>query len=200
MNAASASPRPLVLVDMDNTLVHFDAAFARRWAEIDSEYDAALHLPDREHFELEQNLPAHLRHKAEQIMGAPGFYASFEPVEGALDAVRAMVARGFEVRLCTAPHPLQWEECAREKYGWVRRHLGEEWMSRVIITRDKTCVRGTVLIDDKPAVTGWYARPAWTHVVFDRSYNRGAAAERAPRLKHWREWERVVLPLLTGER
>jgi hypothetical protein len=39
-------------------------------------------------------------------------------------------------------------------------------VNRVILTHDKTLVRGDVLIDDKPGITGNMI-PAWKHLVFD---------------------------------
>ena len=36
---------------------------------------------------------------------------------------------------------------------------------------DKTLVRGDVLIDDKPHVTGSNA-PTWQHLLYDAPYNR----------------------------
>ncbi|MCT7149596.1 hypothetical protein M1196_23400, partial [Salmonella enterica subsp. enterica serovar Oranienburg] len=50
----------------------------------------------------------------------------------------------------------------------------------MIITTDKTLVRGDILIDDKPVISGElpeystgtnHAR-SWEHVIFDQSYNR----------------------------
>lgn len=185
---------PLVLCDMDNTIVSFDEAFAKRWCELDPTFDPAW-VRDRKEFEMELNFPQEWRPKAEAIMGTPGFYASFDPVEGALDALRQMVDSGWDVRLCTAPHPLQWEDCVREKYEWVRKYLGESWLHRIIVVRDKTCIRGDVLIDDKPSVTGFYKEPEWAHVLFDQSYNRNV--EGAVRLRRWSEWRNILIPLLS---
>ena len=184
---------PLILCDMDNTIVSFDEAFIERWQQLDAGADASR-VRRREHFELEQNFAESERPLVERIMGTPGFYESFEPIKGAVEALREMLACGLEVRLCTAPHPLQWEACVREKYVWVRRHLGEEWLSRVMIVRDKTCVRGTLLVDDKPEVRGFFADPEWAHVLFEQSYNR--QARNALRLRQWSEWKRVLLPWL----
>ena len=36
----------------------------------------------------------------------------------------------------------------------MEEHLGSEFTKRVILTRDKTLVRGDVLIDDKPTIGG----------------------------------------------
>jgi hypothetical protein len=49
------------------------------------------------------------------------------------------------------------------------RVLGAEFTKRVILTRDKTLVRGDVLVDDKPEIRGVVA-PNWRDVLFDETY------------------------------
>ena len=47
-------------------------------------------------------------------------------------------------------------------------------------------VRGDVLIDDKPNITG-SATPTWQQLLFDAPYNRHVA--HLPRLSSWADWE-----------
>lgn len=184
--------RKTILIDMDNTLVNYDAEFAARWKSLRPSDPPTL-ITSRAHFEMEENFSFTLRPVAEKIMREPGFFVSFSPMPGALEAVRAMVADGYTVFFCTAPSPFQWEECVKEKYAWVRRHLGEEFLSKIIVTRDKTMVKGDVLVDDKPKVVG-ACQPEWTHVVFEQSYNK--TVEGRPRIREWGEWRSVLEPLL----
>lgn len=179
---------PVVLIDMDNTLVDFDSEFARRWA-LRRPQDGLSAVLNREHFELERNFDDDLRDLAVDIMSQPGFFIKFKPMPGALHAVREMVADGIEVYFCTAPLPLQYETCVAEKFGWVRKHLGEEYLRRIIITRDKTLIKGTVLIDDKPKVSGACEAPEWKHIVFTQSYNKQV---NGARLSDWTCWRDVV--------
>jgi len=62
-----------------------------------------------------------------------------------------------------------------------------------MIVRDKTLVKGAILIDDKPQVSGIVEQPEWTHVIFTRSYNKDRKG--VPRLNRWSEWRQVVVPL-----
>lgn len=62
-------------------------------------------------------------------------------------------------RRCSAPdsnepHIPHSRFCCQEKWEWVREHLGDEFLDRVILTRDKTVVRADLLVDDKPRITG----------------------------------------------
>ena len=59
-------------------------------------------------------------------------------------------------------------------------------MSRIIISTDKTTVRGDVLIDDKPIITG-SMQPTWRQLMFDAPYNR--AQQPAARICRWADWE-----------
>lgn len=179
----------VVLVDMDNTLVNFDLEFGRRWIAARPSDTLEL-ITTRKHFELEQNFPADLKPLAIEIMSQPGFFISFEPQPHAVQAIKEMSAAGLHVLLCTAPLPFQYETCVAEKFAWVREHLGADFLSRILITRDKTVVKGRVLIDDKPRVSGACDKPEWTHVVFDQPYNQDVKDK--ARLADWREWRSVL--------
>jgi 5'-nucleotidase len=95
-------------------------------------------------------------------------------MRGAAQAVTDLMSEGFDVYICTSPL-VQYRNCVLEKYEWVEEHLGSEFTERVILTRDKTLVRGDVLIDDKPVIGG-ISTPQWRHVLFDQPYNRSSRA------------------------
>lgn len=40
------------------------------------------------------------------------------------------------------------------QYRWVEKHLGPQFVERIILTRDKTVVLGDLLIDDKDSIQG----------------------------------------------
>lgn len=94
------------------------------------------------------------------------------------------------MRICTAP-TTRYRNCVLEKHEWVEEHLGLEWVGRMVLTRDKTLVRGAVLIDDRPDISGAMT-PEWQHVVFDAPYNRHLPG---PRMT-WATWREVLPPLL----
>ncbi|WP_421446371.1 5' nucleotidase, NT5C type, partial [Agrobacterium tumefaciens] len=58
----------------------------------------------------------------------------------------------------------------------------------MILTRDKTLVRGDLIIDDKPRIQG-AVTPSWRHIVYDAPYNRQVTD--APRLT-WQNWRSVL--------
>lgn len=124
------------------------------------------------------------------MMNTPGFYRDLAPIEGAVNALNEMLDMGFNVFLCTAPF-ISHETCASEKMQWVKEHLGNKWLNRIVITSDKTLVRGDLLIDDKPDITGSMT-PIWKHIVFDAPYNRHMET----RIDKWADWQNTVFRML----
>jgi 5'-nucleotidase len=99
----------------------------------------------------------------------------------------AMLDAGHDVRICTAPLS-RFTNCVGEKFQWVVNHLGPSWVERIVLTKDKSLVRGDVLIDDKPEVTGSLV-PSWQHLVFEAPYNTVAIGRRI----NWSNWQQVEL-------
>jgi 5'-nucleotidase len=111
------------------------------------------------------------------------------PITGATEALRALLEQGHDVRICTSPLN-QYRNCVPEKYEWIERHLGPEFVTRMIVSKDKTIVYGDVLVDDNPSVKG-LCLAKWQHVIFDQPYNRHVDGARMTQA-NWRE----VLPTL----
>ena len=103
-----------------------------------------------------------------------------------MQALKEMRACNIEVLLCSAPL-MSSAYCAQEKVAWVRKNLGELWLSRLILTCEKNGMKGDILIDDKPIQSmreasfahpeggnGIYFASTWTQIIFDMPYNRPA--------------------------
>ena len=161
----------ILLVDMDGPLANWEQGFLDIWLR---EHEEFIPLEDRRDFyvttEVEQRWGPVAGAEARSIAEAPGFYRDLPEVDGAADALNEMVEMGHTVRICTSPI-FPWQHCVGEKFDWVDDHLGIDWVKRIVLTKDKTVVRGDVLIDDKPVITGEVV-PLWTHVHFDAPYNR----------------------------
>lgn len=80
-------------------------------------------------------------------------------VGGAREALGEIGEHGFSVHVCTSPLSPRSPNAA-EKLDWIEDSLGPEWRHRTIITKDKTLVRGNVLIDDALTVNGVMS-PTW---------------------------------------
>ena len=184
----------IVLIDMDGTIVEFD----RRALELLSARHPSIPSIDFETrtFPLAKS---YSDDRAKAALAAlftePSFFTEMEPVKGAVDALHAMVAAGHDVRLCSSPLAKS-PRCAMEKIEWIVRHLGQSWVDRLVLTRDKTLVRGHILIDDAPSAKGSALTPTWEHVYYDQPYNRPGAAGAEPsrrRLTAWADWRATLL-------
>ncbi len=176
-----------ILIDQDGVLADFEQAFYDIWQN--SEYAKEFHaisLDNRNSFFLDYQYPEKYRDIIYQIISAKGFFENLPPVEGAIQAINDILADGNEVFICTSPLT-PWKNCVSEKYAWVEKHLGDEWVNRIILTKDKTLVDGHILIDDKPEITGCMS-PAWQHILYDRPYNK---EQNKPRLT-WKNWHSVI--------
>lgn len=178
--------RPVVLVDMDGVLVDWDRGFLEAWA--------GRTPVDRTRYEAELCVPSDRKQEAMDLFCAEGFFRGLPAMKGSIAAMKMMVQKGYDVLICTAPMKnSRWS--AQEKWEWVREHLGEDWLQRMVLTLDKTTVRGDVLIDDKPSIVG-AQQPLWSHIVFDAPYNQNIEMGERHRLQSWDEWECVLLQVL----
>jgi 5'-nucleotidase len=164
-----------IRVDQDGVLAEYQKRFLEIWREL---------YPDRpwvdpetftEH-DTRNHYPREYEKDIESIELSSGFYRSLRPIEGGKEALEYMLQAGYDVRIVTAPKK-KFRNCVLEKYEWIAEHLGQKWVERTILTRDKTLVTGDILIDDKPSVTG-VAAPTWEHVLYDQPWNRGETKRR----------------------
>ena len=183
----------IIFIDLDGVIADFDTAFAR---EFEKAYPEIPVIPPskRKSWSVRDEYGLPLRTEVDAILNRPGFFESFPPVPGAVDALYQIqgLAR-VEVFILTSPLSSA-PDCHGEKVRWVRKHF-PGFVDRLIIASDKTIlgIRGDVLLDDKPTIQG-VRLLVMTHVVYGRPYNRHVTDK--PRLESWASWERVLRPIL----
>ncbi|WP_444931634.1 5' nucleotidase, NT5C type [Microbulbifer sp. SSSA002] len=112
----------IVYIDMDDVLCDFSGASKR-----ELERNPSIKFPQSQY----------------------GFFANLSPLIGAVNALLA--SEQYEPYILTAPsvkNPL----CYTEKRVWVGNHLGMEMVNRLIISPNKSLLKGEFLIDDN--ITG----------------------------------------------
>lgn len=175
-----------ILVDMDGVIADWGKQWDHDLNTMWPESRVPRHAEQRT-FDLKAGLDPYDCDVVDMVMKRPGFYADLEPIEGAAEALHAMVAAGHQVDICTSPW-MPNPTCVRDKLDWLDRHIGDGWSSKAIITTDKTRIRGQVLIDDKPDIHGEFD-PEWSQILFDQPYNQNV---NLPRIFEWSDWRTAV--------
>lgn len=158
----------ILLFDLDNTLADFDGEFDRRWRQFG--VGDPVPVERRTNHNYRVDYPQEHWHLIDALMEQKGFFLSLQPLPGALEAVRELAAEGHEIKICTTP-VLNYAHCLTEKAAWIDQHLGRDYVKQLILTHDKTVVRGHVLFDDRPDIHG-ACEPEWRQVLVDHAYNR----------------------------
>lgn len=185
-----------ILVDMDQVLCDFESSFLEKYQQ---KYPNEQFIPlnDRSTFYIAdqyEKLGKGVADKARSIWNAEGFFLALPPIEGAIEAVKEMSKmEDVDVFICTSPLTF-YKYCLQEKFQWVEKHLGEDWINRLVITKDKTVVNGDVLIDDRPRIWGSCDPPSWKQVLFSTPYNRSIDLQGRKRLDSWTggHWQEIV--------
>lgn len=175
-----------ILVDQDGVIANFEQGVINQWTD---RHPDRPHIPigQRVGFKVISQYPKRWQQDVRNIIQSPGFFRQLPPVDGALHALQHMVDVGHDVRICTSPLT-RFDNCVTEKFHWVNDHLGEDWVPRIIVAKDKTWVRGDYLIDDKPQVDGSQT-PTWTHVLYDTGINTRQPDGPLPELQlTWDNW------------
>lgn len=191
-----------VLVDQDGPLADFDARFYQHCVDNGFPmHGGAVHADAlcTEHRFATDCLDGVHATAARQHVNQTHWFRDLPVVEGAVDGINALAAHPdvAEVWICTKPLEAN-PHCQSDKAAWVRRHLGEEWLRRLIITPDKSMVRGDVLLDDAPK-PAWFPQASWCPVIFPMSWNPAGGSWSAQQglddIPRW-DWSRPVDELI----
>ncbi|XP_074775614.1 5'(3')-deoxyribonucleotidase, mitochondrial isoform X1 [Athene noctua] len=194
---AAGSRRALrVLVDMDGVLADFEGGFLKKFRARypDKPYIA---LEDRRGFWVSEQygrLGPELSEKAISIWESKNFFIELDPLPGAVEAVKQMAnLADTDVFICTSPIK-KYRYCPYEKYAWVEKHFGPEFLEQIVLTRDKTVVSADLLIDDRPDIIGAELNPSWEHVLFTACHNKHLQLKPpSRRLQSWTDdWKAIL--------
>jgi 5'-nucleotidase len=178
--------KKIILVDMDGVLCNFIKYYLKK---IFSRGGPLLSESEIKHFEIRDNFEKKYHELMRGIDGKKNFYLNLEPIDGAIESLKKMFSdKRLEIFICTSPKKIH-NFCVQEKYDWVKKHLGQEFVEKIIMTRDKTLIHGNFLIDDKVEITGKNKNPTWEHLLFDRTYNQHVSSKKR---FFWENWEEII--------
>ncbi|XP_055241999.1 5'(3')-deoxyribonucleotidase, mitochondrial isoform X4 [Gorilla gorilla gorilla] len=177
-----------VLVDMDGVLADFEGGFLRKFRARFPD-QPFIALEDRRGFWVSEQygrLRPGLSEKAISIWESKNFFFELEPLPGAVEAVKEMASlQNTDVFICTSPIKM-FKYCPYEKYAWVEKYFGPDFLEQIVLTRDKTVVSADLLIDDRPDITGkWPATAMWTDAMNDRRAEQSSCREGAEPTPSW---------------
>jgi 5'-nucleotidase len=181
---------PTILWDMDGTMYHW----SQRLNEILLELDPAFPVvPEGQRVGFDYFwVPGADREVILAAMNDPRLYQGLEPIEGVLEAIAEIEAAGIDQLIVSTP---TWTNpgCVPGKLASLEKDLGAHWAARLVLTHDKTVVKGDALIDDKPEITGLHT-PTWRHVMAHQDYN--GHIDTPLRLTDPRQWRETLAPIL----
>lgn len=171
---------------MDNTVVEFDKEILNTFRKLYPNKQS-FPLEQQTHFYIKDEYPIESQELLKKIYCSEGFFLRLKPIKGSLEALSKM-SQNHEVFLCTSPLRKNIYS-PKEKFEWVANHLGYNWTEKIIIAKDKTMIRGDILIDDRPSVIG-SQDPLWEHVLYSQPYNNHVKDKR--RIT-WENWQPIFL-------
>ncbi len=184
--------QPLILIDMDNTIVDFDSRFHEHLIPLVPK--EIIDVWDKSNYWIEDSFPPEYHQLIHTILSEKGFFLNMDPIKGALEGLKEMQREGMNVIICTSPHKDS-IHCIDEKREWVNQYLGDKFAKEMIFSYDKTEVAGDILVDDRTdLISKGKHHPTWTQVLFAAEHNRNFDAPY--RLKDWKDWREVIMPLI----
>ena len=98
----------------------------------------------------------------------------------------------YDVFICTSPFPDN-TTCASDKMIWIEKHLGKEFVNKIVITFDKTIVDAEFLIDDKEHIKGANGKPSFLHILKRCGHNFGVfGSGMKPVLEEWSDLDGIL--------
>lgn len=159
---------PIILVDMDGPLAAFDRQFLRRVRENGWAMDIENEWEQRHRFATDHIISAKERKLARAMVGSAGWFADLPVVDGALDGL-LLLEEQADVWIVTKPLEVN-PTCRDDKAAWMAKHFGERWLDKLIISPNKSMVRGHILLDDAPHID-WMEHASWHSVIFPMPWN-----------------------------
>lgn len=187
----------ILLIDMDGVMADWYRGLLGKYKE---KYPDRPTVPPEQvtEFFVEGFYPKEHQADLLEVAHTKGFYRDLPLIEGALEALKDIEENCLdfiEPFICTAPE-IEFEDlfCHTEKVQWLREKVGDFWVKRTIITKDKTLINGDYLIDDKPKVTG-VCFPPWIQIHYSQPYNN--SSDIADYRFTWADWPKLKYDLFS---
>lgn len=176
----------IILVDMDGVIADFDKGFLLSWAK-KYPHRPKIAIRDRKNQDIRDDYPIEMSDEVKKIYTGKNFYKNLPVIPNAKSALQEMAKMGLDVFICTSPLTI-YKNCILEKYQWVEKNIGKEWVKKIVMTKDKTLIHADILIDDRTNIKG-IRKPHWKHVLFDAPYNQTYQSKYRI---NWNNWKQIL--------
>lgn len=190
--------RPIILVDLDDTLNKFAPSF---WDVYNKTYN------ENQNYEnvTSWNLQDFAREDADAygLLRTPGFFRNL-PLKDYAEEFMRNIYKKYDVYLVTDA-PAGTSHCdveageaysnpADDKRKWVKEHFPYFPQDQIIFCSHKWMIEGDILVDDKPATYEKFEQLGKNCILIDMPYNR--YIETKWRAKDLREAEQMIEEIL----
>jgi len=174
--------RPKVLLDCDDVITNFLGHLIEKWNAKVSE-DKQIHIEDIKTWDLSQIADASIY----DIFRSEGFFEELRAKEYSISTIKQLIeSERYDIYVVTAcGSPKEFEE----KLRWFQHYIPEFNTNRIISIKEKSMIRGDILIDDNVTNLDECAR-YMDCVIYDMPSNQGIT--RYPRIKTLQE----LIPIL----
>lgn len=179
-----------ILLDQDQILCKWTERIVE-WYNQD--YGTKLTREDIKGWNISEYLGPQGRDFMRSCMRWPEFYTRLDPIEGAIEGVKSLIADGHDVRIVTAV-PASAAIAYHGKQQWIRDHMPFFDLDHFVALKKKNELKGDLLFDDGAHnLSAAMAEKDRIVVAMDCPWNQGAEAHH--RVKSWREFVILVKQL-----
>lgn len=193
-----------ILIDVDNVLADFTTMYLRLVrSRIGRELPEDFVVDCWDHARA-CGLTPEEEAEVDAALAIRGLARMMDPLPGAVEGVKALLAEGLEVHFVTAPF-LKSPTWDHDRRTWLLEHFGDVG-KRVTFTHDKYLVDGLLLIDDNPRncfeyVSYTAARAERAAIMWAQPHNKNEKLrDRVTRLNTWEAVLGAVLHRVCGYR
>ena len=136
-----------LLLDVDGPLAGFNTHFWNRATEVGYYFDIAEYEMQNKRYITDHIVHSH-RTQARKLVEQTGWFRELPVVPGSQEGVQRLETLGVDIWLCTKPLEEN-PTCRDEKGAWVAEHF-PKYLKKLIITPDKSLIKGDILLDDAP--------------------------------------------------
>ncbi len=180
-----------VLVDQDEVLCQF-VARAVEW--FNQDHGTHWTVDDVRSWRLQETFGADSEIYFRNYMRHSVFYPNLEPMPGAVDGMKQLIADGHDVLIVTAV-PKSATTAYDGKVNWLSTSMPFFDLKNFMPAQRKHLGRGDVLVDDGPHNLLAFAAAGGTSVVFDRPSNQDGLPASMLRARSWPEVVEIVRSL-----